>query len=1166
MKRKIVTRLLSGMTTAVVTVSSLAAPVMAAPEDEGFGDYLEEAFEGEAEEVIEEDFTEIEEESDASIEEEYEETELLFDVAPTSISGVPSGNVVVSPYGADYDITNACVLPSGANQTLNWSSSNTDLVSVWRPTTHANAREQKLFPNRDGRTGTATITVTTADGTKTATFRVVVQSVAAETITSYLGSDTVYLMPGMSLNDLALITPTDCTTAHKDYQDYSNTLINATSSKSSVVAIENKGCWGPDSSGTNFRYAFGLTGVLPGSSTITYKLREGSYASAKTEVVVLPADTPTYDMESNEITFRVGDSGTEYGTVNGNSWQHKGQPYKVYGDLNPAFEGLYVASSDVHAVSGSWENGCLCIYPGDVGGTATLTLYGRYNNSDIDDLYPQQVTVNVLSPAVAATGVSLDKTSATLGKGATLSLTATVSPENSTDEVTWKSSNTNVATVDETGKVVAVADGSATITATAGSKSATCSVSVKTPVTNITLDKEDFAITAGESVKIGAAITPEDATNTKLTFSSSNTSVATVSSDGTVKALTPGETTITVTSNNDSAFENVSKSVKVTVNAAPVAVSSVTLNKTSLTLTAGETSELSATVNPSNATDKSISWASNDTSVVTVDETGIVTAKAPGTATITVTTADGNKTANCLVTVTAATVPVNGVELSTTTGSLVVGESATLTATISPANASNKEVSFATDNADVATVDANGKVTAVGAGVAIITVTTKDGSKTATCKVTVSAAVVDVDVTGVALDRTSASMAINDTITLVATVSPENATNKAVSWSSSNTDVATVNENGVVTAKAAGESTITVTTADGEKTATCKVTVSAAVVEVTGVSLSQKTVTLKIDETTKLAAVVSPSDASYQSITWKSDDPAVANVGSDGTVTAISAGSTKIRGYVVEADGRDWLYSASCDVTVLADKVEEVSKKIEELPDPAEVKPEDEDVIKQVKALIESLTPEERAEIDPEILKRLDAIVAALEEAKGGEEVEGQTFKYNETTEEFDYYVDGHIDYDFYGFVDYEGFKFIVANGKIARVNGLVMDPNSDLWYFCAEGQVVQHTGLVMYNEEWFYVKDGVLDTNLNALVPYNGGLFYVAAGRITREVSGLVLDPNGSGWYFVALGEVQNQYTGLATYNGAWFYVIKGKLAEDYTGVVTYDGQLFNVVNGMVY
>ena len=175
------------------------------------------------------------------------------------------------------------------------------------------------------------------------------------------------------------------------------------------------------------------------------------------------------------------------------------------------------------------------------------------------------------------------------------------------------------------------------------------------------------------------------------------------------------------------------------------------------------------------------------------------------------------------------------------------------------------------------------------------------------------------------------------------------------------------------------------------------------------------------------------------------------------------------------------------------------------------------------------------------------------------------TFIYNEETKAYDYVVDGEVDYNMYGFVDYEGYKFIVANGCVAPCNGLVMDPNSDKWYFCAEGQVVKHTGLVMYNEEWFYVNDGVLDTNLNALVPYNGGLFYVAAGRLTREVSGLVLDPNSPNWYFVALGEVQNNYTGLVQYNGEWFYVKEGRLASEYTGTAWYNGTSFNVINGMV-
>ena len=154
---------------------------------------------------------------------------------------------------------------------------------------------------------------------------------------------------------------------------------------------------------------------------------------------------------------------------------------------------------------------------------------------------------------------------------------------------------------------------------------------------------------------------------------------------------------------------------------------------------------------------------------------------------------------------------------------------------------------------------------------------------------------------------------------------------------------------------------------------------------------------------------------------------------------------------------------------------------------------------------------------------------------------------------------------DKYGFIEYEGYLFIVANGVLAKETGLVMDPNSDKWYFCAEGQVVKHTGLAMYDGEWFYVENGVLDTGLNALVEYNGGLFYVAAGRLLREVNGLAMDPNSPDWYFVALGEVQVHYTGLAYYNGDWFYVDKGKLAVDYTGEVEYDGLIFQVENGMV-
>lgn len=176
------------------------------------------------------------------------------------------------------------------------------------------------------------------------------------------------------------------------------------------------------------------------------------------------------------------------------------------------------------------------------------------------------------------------------------------------------------------------------------------------------------------------------------------------------------------------------------------------------------------------------------------------------------------------------TVAVTGVTVSPDTVSLTEGGTQTLTATVSPSNATNKSVTWKSSSDTVATVSGSGVVTAKAVGTATITVTTADGGKTATCSVTVSAApqTGDVRVTGVTVTPTSATLTAGETTTLTATVSPSNAANKNVNWSSSDTTVATVSGSGVVTAKAAGTATITVSTADGGKTATCAVKVNAA--------------------------------------------------------------------------------------------------------------------------------------------------------------------------------------------------------------------------------------------------------------------------------------------------------------------------------------------------
>ena len=168
-----------------------------------------------------------------------------------------------------------------------------------------------------------------------------------------------------------------------------------------------------------------------------------------------------------------------------------------------------------------------------------------------------------------------------------------------------------------------------------------------------------------------------------------------------------------------------------------ISVTEVKLSAASLELFEGDTQTLTATVNPSNASNKNVTWTSDNPSVAAVNN-GVVTAVSAGTATITVTTVDGSKTATCTVTVNAKVYPVSSVSLDKTSATLTEGETVTLSATVNPSNASNKNVTWTSDNPSVAAVN-NGVVTAVSAGTATITVTTVDGSKTATCTVTVNA-------------------------------------------------------------------------------------------------------------------------------------------------------------------------------------------------------------------------------------------------------------------------------------------------------------------------------------------------------------------------------------------------------------------------------------------
>ena len=341
------------------------------------------------------------------------------------------------------------------------------------------------------------------------------------------------------------------------------------------------------------------------------------------------------------------------------------------------------------------------------------------------------LTATVPVPTVAVTGVRLDKTSLSFtGTGSCQILTATVSPSNATNNtLTWSSSNTSVATVFY-GVVEAVGFGTATITAKSNNgKTASCTVTVN-PIqpTGIKATPETSTLYGlNSTVKLSANVMPSNATNKAVTWSSRNTSVATVSSDGTVKAVGYGTTVITAKTVN-----GLTSNCTVTVN--PIAVTGVSLNKTSLSFTGtGSSQTLTATVSPSNATNKTLTWSSSNTSVATVSN-GVVKAVGFGTATITAKSNNG-KTASCSVTVNP--IQPTGIKATPETSTLYgLNSTVKLSANVMPSNATNKAVTWSSRNTSVATVSSDGTVKAVGYGTAVITATTVNGL-TSNCTINV---------------------------------------------------------------------------------------------------------------------------------------------------------------------------------------------------------------------------------------------------------------------------------------------------------------------------------------------------------------------------------------------------------------------------------------------
>lgn len=427
-------------------------------------------------------------------------------------------------------------------------------------------------------------------------------------------------------------------------------------------------------------------------------------------------------------------------------------------------------------------------------------------------------------------------------------------------------------------------------------------------VTGVSLNKETVSLELNKTCQLYATIVPESATNKTVAWSSRNTGIAAVSNDGLVTAKSLGNTVITAKT-LDGGY---TASCLVSVNTVPV--TGITLNKTSLNLEIGKPVMLIPAITPDNATNKTVIWSSNNSSIASVDKFGIVTGKLAGTAKITATTVDGSYKAACDITIngTGTNIPVTGIKLNKSNASIEIGKALMLEAKVIPDNAADKKVIWYSYKPEVASVE-DGLVMAKSEGVTLIKATTEDGGYTATCIVTVTKTSNSyVAVTGVKLNKALVILKQNQTEKLNAAVKPDNATNKNVTWSSSNKDIASIDSSGNVKANNVGIAVITVTTNDGNYTDRCYILVEKCEnASVTGIRLNKTVLYLSVRKSEKLVAIIIPGNARDKYVTWTTSNKKIAVVTGDGKVTGIKSGFA-----IITAATRDGKKSAKCIVFV----------------------------------------------------------------------------------------------------------------------------------------------------------------------------------------------------------------------------------------------------------
>lgn len=618
-----------------------------------------------------------------------------------------------------------------------------------------------------------------------------------------------------------------------------------------------------------------VTGIKPGEAIITASQTINGVVKSASCVVTVQPSVSEITVEPSSKVIAIGDFVTLHAKIKPENLSNVNLKWH---SSNPDVVKIVDAQPRTVTVQGL------------AGGTAVITAINQ------DNVVVGFSHISVQQPVKS---ISLSETNAVLKLGdKNFQIRAVVYPENAYDKtIIWTSSDTSIARVNENGVVTLLKPGKVTIIATSKSNPevfALCNITIDVPVSGISLDEKSKTMYVGQKARLTYTLSPDTASNKIVSWTSSDSKVVSVDNKGNVTAKSVGSAVITVRTSDGGRFDTCTIKVE-------RAADSVKLDVEKLNLAVGEYYYIKASITPADATDKTLVWESSDTKVATVDKDGKVMAKSPGMALITATSKTGGM-AKCIVTVTQ---PVTGVMLNFTEKTIYAGQTFQLNASVEPSSASNQEVIWTSLNEKVATISKTGLVTGLTGGTTVITCKTVDGGYTAHCVVTVTEETYDIK-----LNYESYILGKGKSFNLVATITPETASNKKVYWVSSNEDVAVVNDRGKVTGKKVGTATITAVAADGSGAeASCEVRV---VTPVEGITLNKTYVTLFVGETFSLKATIRPKEATIKEVMWTTSDSDVAIVDADGVVTAKKKGSATITAKAQDNTG----IMAICEVVV----------------------------------------------------------------------------------------------------------------------------------------------------------------------------------------------------------------------------------------------------------